>query len=1108
MLELKEIYKKYLSISGDVLALENINLQFRESEFVAILGPSGGGKTTLLNIIGGLDQYTTGDLIIDGISTREYKDRDWDSYRNHSVGFIFQSYNLIMHQTVVENVELSLTLTGVSKSERRERAIEALKSVGLEDQIYKKPTQLSGGQMQRVAIARALINNPDILLADEPTGALDTGTSVQIMELLKEISKDKLVIMVTHNPDLALTYSTRIISILDGRIVDDTNPYKIEDKEVITKKNKRPSMSFSTALSLSFKNLLTKKGRTFLTAFAGSIGIIGIALILSLSNGIQLYIDKIQKETLSTYPISIEKTGVDMGSLMSVMLGDVLEEEREVERDNDGVYVKPVMSNMLGSMSNISVEKNNLAAFKEYLDSNMEVLKDYIYSIKYGYGVLLNFYVKDLKDEYIRANFFNVSQGLSGSAGTNIMESMSGVEVWQELNMDPYTGEVSKMIMDQYDIVYGKWPTDSNELLLVLNEKNEIPDVTLYSLGLIDRKTILSSISDIILEEDEISFEEIADNKWTYEEICSKPLKFILPTDYYKYDSEENKWVDISDNSSLLNSVIDNGYELKITGIVKPKEDVSSAPLSGSLCYTSKLVEYYIETLESTPMMVAQMKNQEYNLITGEPFEIIVDPNLSNSDKVSLFREYAASLSDEEKSELYLQILSDPNKQDIDDEIDESLNVILEGYEDLSIDSLLDTILGDYSLDFGYSNSLISDILSTYSKDDLTGFLRSSMQEMILSKYKTTAQETIEAIYNTPSDEEIEVIKEQIMMGFNSFSMENLNIFSEYSINLSEVFGILSRFGLGTDNLDMDNIKNRMMKVSVITQSWSSKTSMPMEVNSLYLYTLSDKKLDEVFDGVLTEMALSMYESYSSVLPKSNGEAKVAKAFDEFLLEKEDLDLVYYYDTFIPHSISEISYLDLLDKLGYCEINNPSSISIYPMDFEKKEFIANMIKEYNKTVDVEDRITYIDYMAILMSSVSNIIGAISLSLIAFVSISLVVSNIMIGIITYISVLERTKEIGILRAIGASKRDIGRVFNAESLIIGLASGSIGISVALIMSIPANIIIKTLTDISNVVRLPWKGGVLLIVISVGLTIIAGLIPSRFAATKNPVESLRNE
>ena len=1119
MLELRNICKKYSSVSGEVTALDNINLQFRKNEFVSILGPSGGGKTTMLNIIGGLDQYTSGDLIIGGVSTKKYKDRDWDSYRNHSVGFIFQSYNLIMHQTVLANVELALTLSGVSKSERKERAIEALKAVGLESHIYKKPTQMSGGQMQRVAIARALVNNPEILLADEPTGALDTNTSIQIMDLLKEIAKDKLVIMVTHNPELAEEYSTRIIRILDGKIIGDSDPYSTELVEARIEKTEKTSMSFLTALSLSFKNLLTKKGRTLLTAFAGSIGIIGIASILSLSNGIQTYVDTVQQETLSSYPIQILEETTDMSALMGAMLGmspDSSSEVVEGEKDDDGVYANPVMYRMMKSMLNAEVEKNNLSEFKKYLDSKEKELADYTFAIQYGYDIALNIYAKDPYGEYSKSDFYDLMFDVMGGEGgvmgsaTSYMESMSAINLWQELITDPKTGNVSALVTDQYDLVYGKWPSESDELLLVLTSNNEISDLTLYALGLIDRQTMMNSTMAAMTGGEDTSFDEIIGKKWTYEEICDIPLKLILPTDYYKYDNKTGLWVDVSDNTALLNKTIDKGYELKISGIVRPKPEATATALSGSLCYTPKLVEYYIEEVNNSPMVKEQIANEDMNILSGKLFIAEEDLVYSNKEKIELFKDYVSGLTDVEKSDLYLQILSVPDEEAIEKTVD----TMLKGYEDKSVDEIIDEITTNYSGEMGFSEDLIYDMLSSYDKEELIDFLKDMMKEMLVTTYATAAEDAIESIKAAPSDEDLEGMKKQIKEGVESATSSSTSILDSSMSGSSMSFDLAGMLNLPTGkkeptkNSIMGDLTGKTAKVMMISEIWCTQTNIPTEVVQIYLYTVSEQELDKLFDDALTQMAIQMYESYSGIMPVGDGDVKVAKAFDEFLEEKEDSDFIYYYDNFMPRNVSDITYSDLLKELGCCDKESPSTINIYPIDFEKKELIADMITDYNNTVGDDEEISYTDYMAMLMSSVSNIIDAISVALIAFVSISLVVSSIMIGIITYISVLERTKEIGILRAIGASKKDVGRVFNAETLIVGLAAGLIGIGVTLILTIPANIIIKNLTDISNIANLPVMGAIALILISVFLTMFAGLVPSKVAANKDPVESLRSE
>ncbi len=849
MLELKNIKKDYISSDTKVSALKGIDITFRKHEFVSILGPSGCGKTTLLNIIGGLDDYTKGDLIINGKSTKKFKDSDWDTYRNHNVGFVFQSYNLIPHQSVLANVELALTLSGVSATERKKRAKKALEEVGLKDQIHKKPNQLSGGQMQRVAIARALVNDPDIILADEPTGALDSKTSVQIMELLKSISKDKLIIMVTHNPDLAKEYSTRIIKLLDGNMVSDSKPYepkKKEEQEFTTKGKK--SMSIKTAFSLSLNNLMTKKGRTFLTSFAGSIGIIGIALILSLSNGVQNYIDSIEEDTLSTYPISIYKQNVDMSSIMVSMMG--MNDKKE--HPFDKIYTNNIMNNVVETMAN-QVQSNDLHEFKKFIEE--EHLSEYTNSIEYGYNITLNVYNADYSNGIVKVNpneiFDNV--GLSEMMGnTNYGDSAtySQTEVFKQLL------DNENLLKDQYNLVSGKWPTEYNEVVLIVDENNEISDYTLYSLGVLNTEPLKEAIKGIFGgNKTEFNPEETS---YDYNELLDLKLKLILSTSYYQKSG--NVYIDKSGDDNYVKSLIDNGVDLKIVGIIKPNEERMSNKVYGNIGYTRSLVDYAIDKTLETEIAKSQLDNKEINVLTGMNFSSKFDiNNLTNEQKY-----YLASLSQEE---------------------------------------------------------LIS--LMT--------------------------------------------------------SMEN-----------------------------------------------------------------------NTYDNVISE-------------------------------------------------------------LGIVDKDYPSSINIYPKDFESKETISNIIEDYNKKKtdnnELDKVINYTDIVGLMMSSVTSIVNVISYVLIAFVAISLVVSSIMIGIITYISVLERTKEIGILRAIGASKKDVSRVFNAETMIIGLVSGTIGIVVTLILNVIINIVLKHLVGLS-VASLPLLGAIILVIISVSLTLIAGLIPSKIASKKDPVEALRTE
>lgn len=867
MLQLKNITKNYLSGDNEVQALKGINIEFRENEFVSILGQSGCGKTTLLNIIGGLDRYTSGDLIINGKSTKEFKDKDWDTYRNHSVGFVFQSYNLIPHQTVLANVELALTISGVGKAERRKRAIEALQKVGLGDQLNKKPNQMSGGQMQRVAIARALVNDPDILLADEPTGALDSKTSVQVMEILKEISKDRLIIMVTHNPELAKKYSSRIVKLLDGKIIDDSNPYKSSEEDVKKARNKKDksgkaSMKFTTAVRLSLNNLMTKKGRTFLTSFAGSIGIIGIALILSLSHGMQSYINRVEEDTLSSYPLTIQEASIDVTSMLEAMMGNG---EKEEHNDNK-IYSRPIVNNILETVST-KLQTNNLEEFKKYLESGDTNIKDYINAIQYEYNLNLNIYKQNEDKTYQQVNPSKVfdelgfGEMMESRQSTSSMMSgsmtMTQTDVWNEML------DNQNLLQSQYDVLAGKWPTKYNEVVLIVDENNEVSDYTLYSLGIKDIKELNESMEKIKNKE---KVEVGESESYSYDDLLNYKFKILLNTDYYKESG--NAWQDMSNDDEYMKNVVDNAEEITIVGIIKPNEENVSSSGAGMIGYTKELKEYVINKINETEIVKEQKENPNINVFTGIEF-----PENQNSS-------------------------------------------------------------------FDYS----------------------------------------------------QLTDEQRM----------------------------------------------------------------------YMATLSEAELAELMKN---------YAENSTATYDSN-----------------------------------------LSTLGVVDLNRPSTINIYPKDFESKDMITTRISEYNdkQTNDgkEENVITYTDIVGVMMSSVSTIINVISYVLIAFVGISLVVSSIMIGIITYISVLERTKEIGILRSIGASKKDVSRVFNAETLIIGLVAGLIGIVVTLLLNIPINMIIKSIVGISNISKLPTAGAIILVVISVGLTMIAGLIPARFAAKRDPVEALRTE
>lgn len=895
MLELNDIKKDYVSGSTTVSALKGINLRFRDCEFVSILGQSGCGKTTMLNIIGGLDKYTSGDLKINGVSTKNYKDRDWDFYRNNSIGFVFQSYNLIPHQTVLSNVELALTLSGVSKAERKRRAIEALEKVGLGEQIHKKPNQMSGGQMQRVAIARALVNNPDILLADEPTGALDTETSIQIMELLKEISKDRLIIMVTHNPELAKDYSTRIVRLLDGVITDDSDPYTLEDMEADIRakeaakvktsekkikksgKKQKTSMSFFTALSLSFNNLMTKKTRTILTAFAGSIGIIGIAMILSISNGIQLYIDRVQRDTLSSYPITLQAESIDIGSMVTSMTGNSDSEEHE---DKSKIYSNDIMGDMINTMVK-EVKSNNLSEFKKYIENGGSGIKSYVSDIQYSYDVPLNIYMKDTSNGVEQLNPSTMFDSIYGEGATSTSSAMSSgmgmgmfsnSSVWNQLLGN------QQVLDEQYDVLAGHWPENYNEVVLVTDKNNEVDDYTLYSLGLKDPEEVRTLFKKMMVGE---SYETEKDISYTFDEILDTEFKLVMPTDMYKYNDVTGTWDDYSKDDKYMTNVVNNGTDIKVCGIIRPNDDAVSTSISSGIGYTAKLTEYIIEEVKNSEIAKAQLADTSVDVFTGVPFDNDRNTEITMDD----VNAYMATLSPEESAQM-------------------------------------------------------------------------------------------QAMTSGMSDDQI------------------LQLFSA---------------------------------------------------------SLKARTTDATLDS-----------------NKS--------------------------------------------KLGITDLDTPSQIDIYATDFDSKEKVQNIIKDYNRLQQddgkEENVINYTDYVGIMMSSVSTIINAISYVLIAFVAISLIVSSIMIGIITYISVLERTKEIGVLRSIGASKKDVSRIFNAETLIEGFVSGALGIVVTLLLCIPANALIKHLTDISNVAQLPVAGGVILIIISMFLTFIAGLIPAKFAAKKDPVVALRSE
>ena len=972
MLKLKNIKKDYVAGESLVHALKGVSLEFRESEFVAILGHSGCGKTTLLNIIGGLDQYSSGDLVINGRSTKNFSDNDWDAYRNHSIGFVFQSYNLIPHQTVLSNVELALTLSGVGKAERRRRAKEALEKVGLGDQLYKKPNQMSGGQMQRVAIARALVNDPDILLADEPTGALDTETSVQLMDLLREISHNKLIIMVTHNPELAEDYASRIIRLKDGVITSDSMPYESGVEESSVKKRvRKPSMSFFTALSLSTNNLLTKKARTILTAFAGSIGIIGIALIMSLSNGIQNYIDKVQEDTLSSYPITIEAESYDMSSMMSSMMG-VHSAAEENQHEKDAVYSSTILYEMMNSMLSADKQVNNLKDFKAFIEDEGNGLQQHISTLQYSYDLDMNLYARDVDDNIVKTDITELMQnamsltfgGDYSSYFSTFGQMYSVADAWQEMLPGEKGELINPLLKEQYDILYGKWPERYDEVVLVVDKNNEVSDLVLYALGLKSNSTLADDMQAFMDQQDLRTEVE----SWSYEEICSKVFKYIYPADEYSYDTENGEFVHISEDELGLKTLFKEGLDVKIVGIIRQNEDALSGMMTGSVGYTHALVEYVVTEAAGKDLVKRQLADPKTDVFNGLPFIDTEDEAFSDRKKTEAAVEYVANANTEQLAELYVEYMCIP--------------------EDDYVQELID--------------------------EEMEGTTRADIEEMVLDTYP------------------------------------------EYSSMLE----------------DMD-----------------------------------DETLFDYVEQMIAEQVKEVYAAQMEALYSKLSDEKLASEFR--LLYLEDEDYLWLYENAMPPVYSESSLKKNLTKLGYVDLESPSIINIYASTFEDKDAIADGIDAYNDRVGEEDEIKYTDYVAILMSSITSIINVISYVLIAFVAISLVVSSIMIGIITYISVLERTKEIGILRAIGASKKDVSRVFNAETFIIGLGAGLIGIGTTVLLNIPINIIVHDLTGIMSLnSELPAAGAVGLVIISVVLTFIAGLIPSGLAAKKDPVEALRTE
>ena len=1081
MLQIKNISKQYKTGELVQVALNNVSLNFRDNEFVSILGPSGSGKTTLLNIIGGLDHYDKGDLIINNISTKKYKDRDWDSYRNHTIGFVFQSYNLIPHQTVLSNVELALTISGVTRKERRKRALEVLDKVGLKEQAHKKPNQMSGGQMQRVAIARALVNDPKILLADEPTGALDSVTSVQVMELLKEVAKDRLVIMVTHNPDLAKNYSTRIVKLKDGEIIEDTNPYKMEEIEEEPAKHKnlgKSSMSVFTAFLLSLNNLLTKKGRTFLTAFAGSIGIIGIALILALSSGFQNYVDKIQEDTLTSYPLTVQQETADIGSaLLSTMSSD--EEEQQVKENT--VQEQPNVRELFSS-----VGKNDLKSFKEYLEENKDEVDQMVSLTRYNYSVTPTVYTKNVDNELMAVNPNNLISTVMGNSSTLMTTSMS---IFSELP------ESTEMVNEQYELLEGKFPEKYNEIVLVLPDENKISDLMLYSLGLRNQDELQDLLTKIMSGEDVEKLETPLE--FTYDELKNIEFKLVDPSALYKYNEKYNVYEDMTEDEEFMNNVYNNSEKLNIVGIVKPKSQMTS--MTGVL-YTRDLTKYVIEKASNSEIVKKQLENENIDVFSGKSFD--EDSKTSGIDFQDL-------VTIDEKA------------------IEEAFNVNI-GTKDIQsmTEGYMKEILDAITTDTSSAKNLFLNNLSTIMKNILNNYIKENEVGGFAKINLSDVDNVVENGLNSNENSSIlEDMEKQYVIPKDSFKSMYKEIISGFLKQYITMMGGITEEIPETDN-EEENNNNEVQGNNENTTNSETITKDPSAILvEASVNTIVDTlvKQDGIIEGT-EKIAQGMVEAnmQKTILTKvgeltgklmetmaSSFNIDTNKFKNAFKFEMNEDEIRRLMESMTSGGTTKNANTNLLE-LGYQNLDEPTSIWFYFKDFDSKELFLNFLDEYNSSMESQDEekvIKYSDLTGLLMSSVKTIIDSVSYVLIAFVSISLIVSSIMIGIITYISVLERKKEIGILRAIGASKKNISSIFNAETFIVGLFAGVIGIGVTLLLLIPINIIIHSInTDITAV--LPVKGGAILVILSVILTLIGGLIPSKAAAKKDPVLALRSE
>lgn len=1082
MLELKDICKRYVTQSFTQVALDNVTLAFRDSEFVAILGPSGSGKTTMLNVIGGLDHFDSGDLLIDGISTKDFRDRDWDAYRNNRIGFVFQSYNLIPHQTILENVELALTLTGVGHAERRQRAREALEAVGLGEHVNKRPSQLSGGQMQRVAIARALINDPEIVLADEPTGALDSTTSVQVMDLLKEVARDRLVIMVTHNPELAYQYATRIVNLADGKITDDSDPFDVADAtRREAKPTRKTSMSFMTALGLSARNLMTKKGRTAMTAFAGSIGIIGIAAILALSNGVNNYIKKVEEDTLSSYPLTISKQDYDLSSMMGGQgttedgesTGGASDSEDDSVKKSDKIPVVTAVKDMFAS-----VKSNDMTSFKAWLDDGGDGIDKEVNAIQYSYGVTPVVYRAGKGDEKpVRLVPNAMTEAMSGGASSAAMASMDsmGSSVFNEMIDD------QSLLDSQYDVIAGHWPTSANEAVMVLSSRGTVGDYTLYSIGALDINELNDLVNSAMTADGGVEAPETAAD-FTYDDALSTTFKVLSPADAYRKNEETGMWTDMSGDADFMAAKVADGIDVRIVGVVQPNETANASALTPGIAYTHALTRQLMERAADSQIVQEQLAHPETDVFTGKTFDELQGEAKQGVDLSSMFSVDDAAL----KSAF---------------SFDASALSGTAGGMDLSgIDlSGLDIDLSGVGKDIDFS-----DIMTKASTPDFSG--------------------VFDGLELTPEQmQQVGALVNQLFEGFmqsdqfKALTPEDLKdasklaaAFSAYLENDATAQQCLAQLkALGGDAL-AERLQQTMTDYVQKQLAPYLQQAMDQVMQSLsdQIAATVSTQLKAGAAGLMDQMATQMSSSFVNLASAMHVDASAFARAIHFNMDAEDLSsLMMSYA-----KASKLTYDNNLTTLGYADEADPISVKIFPRDFEAKERVLDHIDAYNKQVKAaghdERAIAYTDYMGIIMGSVTDIVNTISLVLIAFVNISLVVSSIMIGIITYISVLERKKEIGILRAIGASKRNVANVFNAETFIEGLIAGVFAIVVVVLVSFPVNAWALANKQVPNLMSLPVQDALALIAISVLLTVVAGLLPARSASKKDPVEALRSE